>query len=120
MAGGRQSSHLDGPVSSGSSRPGPSCAGFALEELAREPLRCRRGSHGEENDMTHLLPPNEHRFDRIARVAAGLGLLSLTVLGPQTLWGLVGLVPLVTGLVGSCPLYSIFGLTTSRTRSVES
>jgi hypothetical protein len=88
--------------------------------VAREPLGCRRGSNGEENAMTHLLPPNESRFDRIARVAAGLGLLSLTVLGPQTLWGLVGLVPLVTGLVGSCPLYSIFGLSTSRSRPAES
>jgi hypothetical protein len=70
--------------------------------------------------MTHFLHPNEHWFDRIARVAAGLGLLSLTVLGPQTLWGLVGLVPLATGLVGSCPVYSIFGVSTSRSRAAES
>jgi hypothetical protein len=34
------------------------------------------------------------------------------VVGPKTGWGLVGLVPLVTGLAGTCPLYSIFGLST--------
>ncbi|MBX2995323.1 MAG: DUF2892 domain-containing protein [Bdellovibrionaceae bacterium] len=55
---------------------------------------------------------NEGKWDRIARVIVGLGLLSLTVLGPQTLWGLVGLVPLITGIVGFCPLYKVFGLST--------
>lgn len=55
---------------------------------------------------------NEGKWDRIARVIVGLGLLSLTVLGPQTLWGLVGLIPLITGIVGFCPLYKVFGLST--------
>ena len=41
-----------------------------------------------------------------------LVLLSLVVVGPKTLWGLIGLVPLLTGLAGSCPLYSLFGLNT--------
>jgi hypothetical protein len=51
-----------------------------------------------------FLRRNEGTADRVIRVALGLVLLSLTVLGPQTLWGLVGIVPLVTGLAGSCPL----------------
>ena len=55
---------------------------------------------------------NEGTADRIIRVIAGLALLSLTVIGPQTLWGLVGLVPLLTGLVGVCPAYMLFGLRT--------
>lgn len=55
---------------------------------------------------------NEGTLDRALRVAAGLALLSLTVVGPQTMWGLVGLVPLATGLVGFCPLYRIFGIST--------
>ena len=55
---------------------------------------------------------NEGIADRIIRVIAGLALLSLTVIGPQTLWGLVGLVPLLTGLVGVCPAYMLFGLRT--------
>lgn len=55
---------------------------------------------------------NEGTIDRIVRVVLGLGLLSLTVLGPQTWLGLIGIVPLVTGFVGFCPLYSVLGLRT--------
>jgi hypothetical protein len=53
-------------------------------------------------------------IDRFARVVVGLMLLSLMLVleGNARWWGLVGLVPLVTGIVGSCPLYSIFGLST--------
>jgi len=55
---------------------------------------------------------NEAGWDRGIRIAVGLGLLSLTVIGPQTMWGLVGLVPIATGSLGVCPLYSIFGFST--------
>lgn len=48
------------------------------------------------------------------RVVLGLGLLTLTFLGPQTALGYLGLIPLATGLVGSCPLYSLLGFSTSR------
>lgn len=62
--------------------------------------------------LSKLMPMNEHTIDRVIRVVAGLGILSLVFVGPQTLWGLVGLVPLVTGAVGSCPLYTLFGFST--------
>ncbi len=55
---------------------------------------------------------NEGTLDRFIRVVAGAVVLSLTVAGPKSLWGLVGLVPLATGLVGFCPLYRILGLST--------
>jgi hypothetical protein len=55
---------------------------------------------------------NEAGWDRGVRIVLGLGLLSLTVVGPQTWLGLLGLVPLVTGLWGFCPLYRVFGLST--------
>ncbi|SDC50251.1 YgaP family membrane protein [Ruegeria marina] len=55
---------------------------------------------------------NEGTFDRAARIILGLALLSLTVVGPQTMWGLIGIVPLLTGMVGICPLYSILGINT--------
>lgn len=55
---------------------------------------------------------NEGNLDRTVRVVIGLGLLSTVFVGPQTLWGLVGVVPLLTGLVGFCPLYKIFGFNT--------
>jgi hypothetical protein len=55
---------------------------------------------------------NEGTLDRALRIIAGLVLISLVFIGPQTPWGWVGLVPLVTGLVGMCPLYSILGINT--------
>ena len=64
------------------------------------------------NMLEKLLPKNEHIADRAIRVVAGITLLSLVFIGPQTMWGLVGLVPLVTGLVGSCPIYTMFGIGT--------
>lgn len=55
---------------------------------------------------------NVGSLDRIARILLGLALLALTVVGPQSRWGLIGLVPLFTGLIGSCPLYTLIGLDT--------
>lgn len=55
---------------------------------------------------------NEGTIDRALRVVLGLGVLSLVFVGPQTAWGWVGLVPVVTGLAGFCPLYSILGINT--------
>lgn len=51
-------------------------------------------------------------LDRTLRIVIGLALLSLVFIGPQTWWGLVGLVPLLTGLVRNCPVYSIAGFNT--------
>ena len=62
--------------------------------------------------MNKILPHNEHSIDRAVRVVLGLVLLSLVFVGPQTLWGLLGLVPLATGAIGSCPLYTVFGFST--------
>jgi len=55
---------------------------------------------------------NEGNIDRGLRVVAGLGILSLAFVGPQTPWGWLGIVPLVTGLVGVCPAYSLLGVRT--------
>lgn len=64
----------------------------------------------------NLFQRNEGSVDRTIRVVAGLGLLSLVFVGPQSLWGLVGLVPLATGLMGSCPAYSLLGINTCPVR----
>jgi len=60
---------------------------------------------------------NEGGVDRIVRIVLGIGLLLLTVVGPHTWWGLVGLIPLVTGFVGFCPLYRLAGISTCPVRS---
>jgi hypothetical protein len=62
--------------------------------------------------MSRFLSTNTGPVDRGIRVALGLALLTLTFAGPKTPWGFVGLLPLITGLVGVCPAYSIFGFST--------
>ena len=57
---------------------------------------------------------NESAMERVVRVLAGLIILSLVFVGPQSWWGLIGLVPLVTGLAGNCPVYSILGISTCK------
>ena len=62
---------------------------------------------------------NVGMVDKAVRIVLGLGLLSLTVLldGNARWLGLIGIVPLVTGAVGYCPLYSILGLNTCSAKS---
>jgi hypothetical protein len=59
-----------------------------------------------------MFKKNEATWDRVTRVAVGVGLLTLTFWGPQTAWGYVGIIPLITGLIGSCPAYQLFGIST--------
>jgi hypothetical protein len=63
-----------------------------------------------------LFPRNENGVDRMLRIVIGIALLALVFAGPKTYWGLVGLVPLVTGLLGSCPLYTLLGIGTCPAR----
>lgn len=55
---------------------------------------------------------NVGKWDRIVRIAVGVALLTLVFNGPQTLWGLVGLVPLLSGIVRFCPGYAATGVST--------
>lgn len=55
---------------------------------------------------------NEGTIDRLLRIIVGLVLIALVFVGPRTAWGWIGLVPLLTGLVGMCPLYSLIGINT--------
>ncbi len=59
---------------------------------------------------------NEGTLDRALRVIVGALLLGLTMTGKIGMWGWIGVVPLVTGGVGLCPLYSVLGLSTCPTR----
>ncbi len=52
--------------------------------------------------------------DRILRVVAGLILISLVFIGPKTVWGWVGLIPLITGLFRWCPAYTLVGVSTCK------
>lgn len=57
---------------------------------------------------------NVGSIDRTLRIVAGLGILSLLFLleGGIRWFGLIGLVPLGTALLGCCPAYTLFGINT--------
>jgi hypothetical protein len=59
---------------------------------------------------------NTGTVDRFIRVVAGLALIGLVLAGKIGVWGWIGIVPLATGLIGVCPAYSIFGISTCRTK----
>jgi hypothetical protein len=55
---------------------------------------------------------NEGGLDRALRVAAGLALIGLAATGTVGVWGYIGVVPLLTGAIGWCPLYTLLGVNT--------
>ncbi len=57
---------------------------------------------------------NEGRIDRTLRIIVGLFLISLTFWGPKSAWGWIGLLPLLTGAFGFCPLYAVFRTSTRK------
>jgi hypothetical protein len=52
--------------------------------------------------------------ERIIRVVGGLAILSLAFVGPRSPWAYLGLLPLLTGALGWCPPYAVFGISTVR------
>jgi Protein of unknown function (DUF2892) len=55
---------------------------------------------------------NEGTLDRALRVVGGLVLVGLAATGTVGAWGYIGIVPLITGAVGMCPLYTVLGINT--------
>jgi hypothetical protein len=51
-------------------------------------------------------------IDRTIRIIVGIFLIALVFVGPQTLWGWIGIIPLVTGLIRFCPAYVPFKINT--------
>ncbi|MCA1906919.1 MAG: DUF2892 domain-containing protein [Magnetospirillum sp.] len=54
-------------------------------------------------------------IDRILRIVVGLALIALAVTDTVGVWGYIGVVPLLTGLIGWCPAYLPLGIKTCRT-----
>lgn len=59
------------------------------------------------------MPKNMGLIDRAVRIVVGVALLAIVFVGPQTPWGYLGLIPLVTAFVGFCPLYRLLGICTT-------
>ena len=66
-----------------------------------------------------IVTTNVGSADRIARIVVGLALIACFFIFPESGWRyafLIGLIPLATGLMSTCPLYSLFGLSTCPAR----
>ena len=55
---------------------------------------------------------NVGSWDRFIRMLIGIGLLAITVIGPKTALGFIGFLPFLSAVVGWCPVYLIFGIST--------
>ncbi|WP_291992180.1 DUF2892 domain-containing protein [Candidatus Accumulibacter sp. ACC003] len=51
-------------------------------------------------------------IDKILRIVVGIALITLAAIGVIGVWGWIGVVPLLTGLFGVCPAYSLLGANT--------
>lgn len=58
---------------------------------------------------------NIGKVERIVRIVVGIGIVSLAFVGPRSPWAYLGILPLLTGLVGWCPPYALLGISTVRT-----
>jgi hypothetical protein len=59
-----------------------------------------------------VMKTNVGGIDRIVRAAAGVGLIAWALAGGPV-WAWIGVVPLFTAIVGWCPLYLPFGISTA-------
>ena len=67
--------------------------------------------------MKDFLVVTEHPVERVIRVVVGVVLVSLVFIGPKTTWGWIGIVPILTGATGVCPLYTVLGISTCPKKS---
>lgn len=67
--------------------------------------------------MSRFLPVNIHPIERVLRVGLGVVLVGAAYAGAIGSWGYIGLVPIVTGVLSSCPLYTVLGISTCPTRT---
>ncbi len=61
-----------------------------------------------------MFKKNVGTIDRVLRVIIGIALIALAATGKIGVWGWIGVVPLATGLISSCLLYTLLGINTGR------
>ncbi len=61
-----------------------------------------------------MFKTNVGSLDRLLRIVLGVVLIALVFAGPKTPWGWIGVIPLVTGLLSTCPLYTLIGVSSCK------
>lgn len=67
--------------------------------------------------MSRILPVNVHPIERVLRIAAGAALIGAAYTGAIGAWGYSGVVPILTGLLRTCPAYTLLGVSTCPIRT---
>lgn len=57
--------------------------------------------------------------ERVIRFIGGAIITSLAFWGPQNYWFMLGIIPMMTGLIGTCPLYSALGISTKHLKKIH-
>ena len=57
---------------------------------------------------------NIGNLDKTIRILIGLVLIALVFVGPQTVWGWIGVPVILIALFGWCPLYKVLGVSTCK------
>jgi hypothetical protein len=70
---------------------------------------------GTWRSRERAMKTNIGKVERIVRIVVGIGIVSLAFVGPRSPWAYLGILPLLTGLVGWCPPYALLGISTVRT-----
>ncbi len=52
--------------------------------------------------------------ERFIRLLAGLGIIAMAFVGPRSPWAFLGIIPILTGLIGWCPPYALLGISTCK------
>lgn len=64
-----------------------------------------------------MFQKNVHPVERMVRVVLGISLVTMAFVGPANLWFLLGVIPIMTGLIGWCPPYQLLGISTCKLKS---
>ncbi|AKX51261.1 YgaP family membrane protein [Thiopseudomonas alkaliphila] len=56
-------------------------------------------------------------LDRAARIILGLVLIGLSISSTIGAWGYLGAIPLIMGLIGNCPLYTLLKINTCKAKN---
>jgi len=86
---------------------------FVTDALAKKAFNWNFNNDPQE----FFMKTNEGSIDRILRVVVGLVLIGLTLTDNIGIWGWIGVVPLATGALGMCPLYTMLGINTCPMKS---
>jgi len=73
-------------------------------------LQSLYAAHSPNPSKEQIMKTNEGTIDRVVRVIAGLALIAMAATGTIGVWGYIGVVLLLTGIIGICPGYAIFGI----------